>query len=55
MKGLVTVEPSAGTGDIAGLLWCRIGRASVAARLGGRIVGGGGRYLVPLQVVPLSC
>ena len=54
MKGPVTVEPSAGVGDIAALLWCRPGRFPVAGGLGGRLTGGGGRYLVPLRVVPPS-
>ena len=52
MKGPVTVEPSAGAGDIARLLWCRPGRVPVAAGLGGRLTGGSGRYLVPLREVP---
>ena len=54
MKGPVTVEPSVGAGDIAGLLWWRPGRVLAAAGLGSRLAGGGGRYLVPLQVVPPS-
>ena len=54
MKGTVTVEPSVGTGDIAGLLWWRPGRVLTAAGLGGRLTGGGGRYLVPLLVLPPS-
>ena len=54
MKGPVAVEPSAGAGAIAGLLWWSPGRVLAAAGLGGRFTGGGGRYLVPLRVVPPS-
>ena len=54
MKGPVTVEPSTGAGDIAGLLRWRPGRVLAAAGLGGHITGGGGRYLAPLRIVPPS-